>query len=53
MKTKEQVVALYPDINMAHDDMERSINIGWRVCSCVSDGRKILVVYEKDLETYN
>lgn len=53
MKTKEQVVALYRNMGVAHIDMEKSINNGWRVHTCVSDGHSILVVYEKDLETWN
>lgn len=53
MKTKEQVVTLYHDINFAHEDMVRSINVGLRVYTCVSDGNKILVVYEKDIEQWN
>lgn len=53
MKAKKQEVALYYNIEVAHEDMVKSINVGWKVHTCVSDGKKVLVVYEKDLESWN
>lgn len=59
MKTKEQKVEKYSDLYYAKLNIERNIKNGWFVHTCVSynngeietDG--ILVVYEKELETWN
>ena len=53
MKTKQQKVELYDNINDVYLDMVHFINMNWNVHTCMSDGCKILVVYERDYETWN
>lgn len=54
MKTKEQRVETYIGLIEAEAKMNINIEDGWLVCTCVSCGNNmILVVYEKELETWN
>lgn len=59
MKTKEQKIETYSNIHYAKQNMKRNIEDGWFIHTCVStcesDGiyGGILVVYEKDLQTWN
>ena len=59
MKTKEQKVETYSDIQYAKQNMNRNIEEGWFVHTCIPIHENdnmyscILVVYERDLETWN
>lgn len=59
MKNKKQKVEKYSDLIYTKCNMERNMKDGWFVVSCVSHSSNnaekdgILVVYEKDLETWN
>lgn len=55
MKTKEQDVEVYEnfDVYNAAFHMRDKIADGWRVHTCLYVDNKFMVVYEKELETWN
>lgn len=57
MKTKEQKVEFYDSITRAKTVMNENIKNGWYIHNCVCHSDRmfggILVVYEKELETWN
>lgn len=59
MKTKEQKVENYSNLYYAKRNIERHLNEGWFVYTCVShnsdniEDNGILVIYEKELENWN
>ena len=50
---KEQRVEIYDDATSTYNDMKSYIEYGWKVHTCVSNGCKIIVVYERELEGWN
>lgn len=59
MTNAKQSVALYRNIEEAYKAIQDTVEKGWRVHTCVSGNSsieyemRILVVYEKELETWN
>lgn len=56
MKYVEQKVVWYrndEEIRDIYNDVSRCIADGWRVHTCLERGYHVLVVYERDLETWN
>lgn len=56
MKHVEQKVIWYRNYELVEDicdDMNTWIANGWRVHTCLNKISDVLVVYEKDLETWN
>lgn len=57
MKAKEQKVEYYYELYEAQKDMDKHIKEGWFVHTCTMSGnigyQTVLVVYEKDLESWN
>lgn len=56
MNTKKQEVKVYDERFNIYDianSMKEKIAKGWRIHTCLKSSGKILVVYEKKLETWN
>lgn len=53
MKTKEQKVERYFDIKEAEIKININIKNNWHVNTCISTCSGILVIYERELETWN
>lgn len=56
MKTKEQKIEIYDEYYNIYDvarAMNKHIDKDWSVHTCLKCSGKILVVYEKELESWN
>lgn len=56
MKTKEQVARWYfnyTDIREIYNSINEYIENGWRVHTCLERHCDVIIIYERDLETWN
>ena len=53
MNTKRQEVKYYSSIYDAYDGIKIYLSQGWYVCACASAEDKVLIIYEKELQTWN
>ena len=56
MKTKEQIAKLYfnhIDIRKMCEDINEHIEKGWMVHTCLERYSDVIIIYERDLKTWN